>query len=613
MSSDNFNFSIDALPVSAPAKPSSLETSAKRSDSTESGFRDVLSGSMDETRKARRTERRDEAQAPREAAAQKRSTVDHSKEQPRQRPETDADTKRAKGHNVSADAQISNEPTDHAEAVTDTNEQPAVPVHAAEGTPPAEFVAAMLAIQSTTSTADSEAAASSFETATITIQSPPQGLVTALAATNNEPANSELTKIQKTDGLPGLEAAMDETVAIDQPVNPTAADGQPVESSVTVVENPTASVVIDTTPASESVASTPTESRPLSETQPSVSPPTSEPQVPAGESTESIVQETGEPPVSQKNSPQQPAETSKTAQQQSIVENTSGVATADEGTDPQPVPPPTTSVGSSSKNSETSDTVSSDKAGPQQPMDTALDGQQSQNGSSDDQSQRQSTNSASFADSLTKTGEAASLQSPLVPVDDSATVRESTESVLGGPAPISQQSDVSRTVGTTTTVESAVDVERPDFAMRVANAVRTSADNRQQVTMRLTPPELGALRIEVAVEHGKVSARIDAQSSAAQKILLDSLPQLKEALVQNGASVERIEVMLADNSPNDQGGALGEGFTEQGERGYAPRDQSTYGDDVRGLAEAEETLETAAPAAKGITRNRGILEIDVTI
>ncbi|TWU12949.1 Flagellar hook-length control protein FliK [Symmachiella macrocystis] len=611
MSSDNFNFSIDALPVSAPAKPSSLDTSANHSDSAQSGFRDVLSGSMDETRQARRTDRRDEApSSTREAAAQKPSTDDRSNDPARQRAEINADTKRAEAQNASADEQISTEPADPTEAETDTGQKPTALPQAAEGAPPAEFVAALMATQTTTAAVDSESAASSFETTTITVQSPPQGLVTALAATGNGSANSQLINNQQADGVPGLESAANETITVDQPANAAAVDGQPVEAVQPAIENPAASGVATTTPASYTVSSTPTEGRPTP-----VSPPTTEPQVSTGQNAENVVPETNEPPVAPKNSPQQPTETSKTAQQQSVVEYTNGLATADEGTDPQPTPPPTTTAGSSAKNSETTDTVSSDKAGPQQPLDTTLDGQQSQSGSSDDQSQQQSSNSAPFADSLTKTSEAASLQSPLVPADDSATGQESTEPVLGGPAPISQQSDVSRTVGTTatTTVETAVDVQRPDFAMRVANAVRTSADNRQEVTMRLTPPELGALRIQVAVEQGKVSARIDAQSSAAQKILLDSLPQLKEALVQNGASVERIEVMLADNSPNDQGGALGQGFTEQGEPGNAPRDQSTYGDDGRGLAEAEETLETAAPAAPGITRNRGMLELDITI
>lgn len=611
MSSDNFNFSIDALPVSAPAKPSSLDTSANRSDSAQSGFRDVLSGSMDETRQARRTERRDDApSSTREAAAQKPSADDRSSDSARQRPEINADTKRAEAQNTSAAEQASTEPTEPTEATTDAGQQPTVPPKAAEGAPPAEFVAALMATQTTTTSADSESAASSFETTTITVQPPPQGLVTALAAAGNKSANSTLNNNQQADGVNGFESAADETITVNQSANATATDGQPVEVAQPAIENPAVSGVVTTTPASENVSSSPTENRPTP-----VSPPTTEPQVSAGQNAENIVSETNEPPVSQKNSLQQPTETSQTAQQQSFVENTNGLATADEGTDPQPTPPPTTTAGSSAKNSETSETVSSDKAGPQQPVDTTQDGQQSQSGLSDDQSQQQSSNTASFADSLTKTGEAAGLQSPLTSVDDVVTGQESTETVVGGPAPNSQQQDVPRTIGTTTTttVESAVDVERPDFAMRVANAVRTSADNRQQVTMRLTPPELGALRIEVAVEHGKVSARIDAQSSAAQKILLDSLPQLKEALVQNGASVERIEVMLADNSPNDQGGALGQGFTEHGERGQASQDQSTYAEDGRGVAEAEETLETAAPAAQGITRNRGILELDITI
>ncbi|QDU41643.1 Flagellar hook-length control protein FliK [Symmachiella dynata] len=611
MSSDNFNFSIDALPVSAPAKPSSLDTSANRSDSTQSGFRDVLSGSMDETRQSRRNEPRDDApSSTREAAAQKPSAEDRSSDSARQRPEIPADSKRAEAQNTSADEQVSTEPTEPTEAATDAGQQPADPPKAAEGAPPAEFVATLMATQTTTANVDSETTASSFETTTITVQPPPQGLVTALAATGNGSANSPLTNDQQADEGTGLESAAEETITVNQPANATGAGGQPVEAAQPAIENPAASQVATTTPASETASSSPTESRPAP-----VSPPTTEPQVSAGQNAANNVSETNEPPVAQKNSPQQPTETSQTAQQQSVVENTNGLATADEGTDPQPASPPTTTAGSSAKNSETSETVSSDKAGPQQPLDTSMDGQQSQSGLSDDQSQQQSSNTASSTDSLTKTGESAGVQSPLVAVDDSATGQESTESVLGGPAPSSQQSDVSRTVGTstTTTVETAVDVQRPDFAMRIANAVRTSAENRQEVTMRLTPPELGALRIEVAVEHGKVSARIDAQSSAAQKILLDSLPQLKEALVQNGASVERIEVMLADNSPNDQGGALGQGFTEQGERGQGPQDQTTYGEDDRSAAEGEEIAETAAPTAQGITRNRGILELDITI
>ncbi|MEX1229014.1 MAG: flagellar hook-length control protein FliK [Planctomycetaceae bacterium] len=85
---------------------------------------------------------------------------------------------------------------------------------------------------------------------------------------------------------------------------------------------------------------------------------------------------------------------------------------------------------------------------------------------------------------------------------------------------------------------------------RLASLVQQSERTDRTISVRLHPPELGALLIDVTERDGVMSARFEVQTQAAQKILGDSLPKLHDLLSQLGATVERIDVQLVTAESN---------------------------------------------------------------
>jgi len=78
----------------------------------------------------------------------------------------------------------------------------------------------------------------------------------------------------------------------------------------------------------------------------------------------------------------------------------------------------------------------------------------------------------------------------------------------------------------------------------------SSAINQRggSVTLRLTPPDLGLVRIDMAVRDGVVSAKFTAQSESVRNLLMDQMGQLRQALDRQGLSVDKIEVQVTQPS-----------------------------------------------------------------
>jgi flagellar hook-length control protein FliK len=109
-------------------------------------------------------------------------------------------------------------------------------------------------------------------------------------------------------------------------------------------------------------------------------------------------------------------------------------------------------------------------------------------------------------------------------------------------------------------------VDRVRFVQRVARAFQTMGDRSGSVRLRLSPPELGSLRLEIAVRNGAMSARVEAETPAARNLLLDNLPALRERLAQQDIKVERFNVDLMDQSPDGPRGQTAD-YTPQQHRG----------------------------------------------
>ena len=124
--------------------------------------------------------------------------------------------------------------------------------------------------------------------------------------------------------------------------------------------------------------------------------------------------------------------------------------------------------------------------------------------------------------------------------------------------------------GTTEAVDSA------KFVQRVANAFTALGQRSGPVRLKLYPPELGSLRMEITVKNGTLSAKVEAETAAARSLLVDNLPMLRERLSEQGIRVDRFDVGVSDQSqggsperPDDGGGPSRHAGRENGSQSGA--------------------------------------------
>ena len=106
------------------------------------------------------------------------------------------------------------------------------------------------------------------------------------------------------------------------------------------------------------------------------------------------------------------------------------------------------------------------------------------------------------------------------------------------------------------------EVDRARFVQRVARAFHAADEQGGQVRLRLSPPELGALRLEVTVRDGVMTARLETETQSAKNLLLDHMPMLRERLAEQNIRVERFDVDLM----NGQSGGTPDRPGDQGDR-----------------------------------------------
>jgi flagellar hook-length control protein FliK len=69
------------------------------------------------------------------------------------------------------------------------------------------------------------------------------------------------------------------------------------------------------------------------------------------------------------------------------------------------------------------------------------------------------------------------------------------------------------------------------------------------MTMRLDPPELGQVRVQMTIAQGTVTAHFQPATAEAQALLERSLPALRAALEAHGLAAERLTVQSAPSAP----------------------------------------------------------------
>jgi flagellar hook-length control protein FliK len=97
---------------------------------------------------------------------------------------------------------------------------------------------------------------------------------------------------------------------------------------------------------------------------------------------------------------------------------------------------------------------------------------------------------------------------------------------------------------------------------RVARAFHRAEGTEGTLRLRLSPPELGSLRLEITLRNGALSARLETETPAARSLLLDNLPVLRDRLAEQGVRVEQFDVDLLDRHSS----GTPDGLEQQGEQ-----------------------------------------------
>ena len=112
--------------------------------------------------------------------------------------------------------------------------------------------------------------------------------------------------------------------------------------------------------------------------------------------------------------------------------------------------------------------------------------------------------------------------------------------------PSSTTAGVVQQVPTPSTPTPSADPDRDPFTARILRGLSATLNQRGGVlTMRLEPPELGQLRIQMTITQGTVSAEFQTSTPQAQALLERSLAVLRSALQGHGLTVERLTVHTA--------------------------------------------------------------------
>ncbi len=112
--------------------------------------------------------------------------------------------------------------------------------------------------------------------------------------------------------------------------------------------------------------------------------------------------------------------------------------------------------------------------------------------------------------------------------------------------PSSTTASVVQALPTPTTPTPSADPDHDPFTARILRGLSATLNQRGGVlTMRLEPPELGQLRIQMTITQGTVSAEFQTATPQAQALLERSLAVLRSALQGHGLTVERLTVHTA--------------------------------------------------------------------
>jgi flagellar hook-length control protein FliK len=120
---------------------------------------------------------------------------------------------------------------------------------------------------------------------------------------------------------------------------------------------------------------------------------------------------------------------------------------------------------------------------------------------------------------------------------------------------------------------------------RIVRGLSTMVHQRGgTMSMRLSPPELGALRVQMSIVQGNVTAQFTATTPQARALLEQNMGVLRTALEQHGLTVDRLAVHL---SPSESNNAARQDMSGQQQQGQTAHQHNAGGGESRGRFDGE--------------------------
>ena len=102
------------------------------------------------------------------------------------------------------------------------------------------------------------------------------------------------------------------------------------------------------------------------------------------------------------------------------------------------------------------------------------------------------------------------------------------------------------------TTASAQPVKAQDIISQIAEMRNAQPDPTGRVRIVLDPPNLGSVQMDVVVRGDRVSAVMTAENSQVQQILRSHADEMKQALVDSGFRIDRIEIRQSQEKGAEQ-------------------------------------------------------------
>ncbi len=90
--------------------------------------------------------------------------------------------------------------------------------------------------------------------------------------------------------------------------------------------------------------------------------------------------------------------------------------------------------------------------------------------------------------------------------------------------------------------------ERVRLVQRVSRSFARLGPSGGAINIKLHPPQLGSLNVQVRMEGRSMTAKLSTESSAARDAILESLPVLRGRLAEQGFEIASFQVEVADNN-----------------------------------------------------------------